>query len=196
MKSEDHVLLEKASHILHRAFGADIHIRHADYLSEPERRNVILRLFISHKSLQEPKSVILKQSLPRAKERAQEKAFARFARDWAALEFLSNLPQSMHIVPTFYGGDTPLNFILIEDLGADNHAVNKAEIDRYPEWLKYLETFALLIHIPSSENQNLLTKAQGHLIPIQEDHGHSFRYQSRQIFSHFGVKIDLAISQA
>jgi len=67
-----------------------------------------------------PKSIILKQSLPEQSDTDDKDAYARFARDWAGLEFLSSIQQSVHNIPKFYGGSKEYRFILIEDLG-DKH---------------------------------------------------------------------------
>lgn len=47
-------------------------------------------------------------------------AYARFARDWAGLEFLSGIKQWHHNVPKFYGGNKEHRFILLEDLGLEH----------------------------------------------------------------------------
>lgn len=108
-------VINKAKQILSEHFDSQIEIDSIAFLSDPERRNIVLRLGLVHSSKAIPKTVILKQSLPE-KENDQE-AYARFARDWAGLEFASKIPQRTHNTPLFYGGEKKHRFILIEDLG-------------------------------------------------------------------------------
>ena len=109
-------VLQAAQHLLQ----PPCEIKSAIFLSEPERRNVVLRLNLENKSDDIPASIILKQSLPEATDDNDKEAYARFARDWAGLEFLSGLKQWHHNVPKFYGGNKEHRFILLEDLGL-NH---------------------------------------------------------------------------
>ncbi|BCZ97761.1 GNAT family N-acetyltransferase [Legionella pneumophila serogroup 1] len=108
-------IINKAKQILSEHFDSQIEIDSIAFLSDPERRNIVLRLGLVHSSKTIPNTVILKQSLPE-KENDQE-AYARFARDWAGLEFASKIPQRTHNTPLFYGGEKKHRFILIEDLG-------------------------------------------------------------------------------
>jgi GNAT superfamily N-acetyltransferase len=108
-------VINKAKQILSEHFDSQIEIDSIAFLSDPERRNIVLRLGLVHSSKAIPKTVILKQSLPE-KENDQV-AYARFARDWAGLEFASKIPQRTHNTPLFYGGEKKHRFILIEDLG-------------------------------------------------------------------------------
>jgi GNAT superfamily N-acetyltransferase len=108
-------LIKKAKQRLSAHFNTTIDIDSVVFLSEPDRRNIVLRLGLAHHGNKAPKTVILKQSLPE-KENDKE-AYARFARDWAGLEFASTIPQRRHNAPHFYGGDKQYRFILIEDLG-------------------------------------------------------------------------------
>ncbi|HFL2238832.1 TPA: GNAT family N-acetyltransferase, partial [Legionella pneumophila] len=108
-------IINKAKQILSEHFDSQIEIDSIAFLSDPERRNIVLRLGLVHSSKTIPKTVILKQSLPE-KENDQE-AYARFARDWAGLEFASKIPQRTHNTPLFYGGEKKHRFILMEDLG-------------------------------------------------------------------------------
>lgn len=113
----DPILMKEAADILEAKFKETIHIHSAEYLSEPDRRNVVVRITMDATSLLVPSSVILKQSLPEKTDADDKDAFARFARDWAGLEFMSTIPHKAHNVPRFYGGSIPNRFILIEDLG-------------------------------------------------------------------------------
>lgn len=111
---------EAAQYILQQRFSTPCKIKSIIFLSEPERRNVVLRLYLANKSDDIPTSVILKQSLPEATDDDDKDAYARFARDWAGLEFLSGVKQWHHNVPKFYGGNKEHRFILLEDLGLDH----------------------------------------------------------------------------
>lgn len=110
-------ILLKATSILKKRFSTSLKIKSADFLSEPDRRNVVLRLHLESESSGVPNHVILKQSLPEQKDADDKEAYARFARDWAGLEFASSIQQTVHNVPRFYGGNKGHRFILIEDLG-------------------------------------------------------------------------------
>lgn len=111
---------QKTLDILRERFKpADVDIDSAVYLSEPERRNVLMRINLTSTSESVPKSVILKQVLRRTVDTDDKEADARFARDWAGLEFASSVQESesVHTTPLFYGSDSEQRFILIEDLG-------------------------------------------------------------------------------
>lgn len=110
-------LLQKVKELLQAYFATEQEISSVIFLSEPERRNIILRIKFKSTGDALPKSVILKQSLPEQSDRDDEDAYARFARDWAGLEFLSSIPQRVHNVPRFFGASKKHRFILIEDLG-------------------------------------------------------------------------------
>jgi|GEM_PF-741001 hypothetical protein len=117
---KSNVIIQRARDILRERFGSDdIEIASTTYLSEPNRRNVLMRITLASASGDAPKSVILKQSLPQEKDADDSKAYARFARDWAGLEFTNSIQNDRaHHVPRFYGGDKAQRFILVEDLGA------------------------------------------------------------------------------
>lgn len=108
-------LIKRALQLLSKQFNTNIEISAIDFLSKPERRNRLLRLVIKRDSPLVPKTISLKQSLPEKEN--DDEAYARFARDWAGLEFASAIPHSSHNTPHFYGGDKEQRFILIEDLG-------------------------------------------------------------------------------
>ncbi|VEG92268.1 phosphotransferase [Legionella spiritensis] len=116
----DPVIRKKTLDIIQKKFEfADIDIDSFVYLSEPERRNVLLRITLTSTSESVPKSIILKQSLPQQEDINDTNADARFFRDWAGIKFASNIQQNEHVhnTPLFYGSDNELRFILIEYLG-------------------------------------------------------------------------------
>ncbi|CZH12149.1 phosphotransferase [Legionella pneumophila] len=116
----DSNLLDKITYILNKRFDAEVKIISTQFLSEPERRNCVVRLFLSSQTKEIPESIILKQSLREDTDANDEEAYARFARDWAGLEFASEIKQNKHNVPKFFGGSKEYRFILIEDLGVQH----------------------------------------------------------------------------
>lgn len=114
MKSD---LLLCAETLLKKYFSIDCTIQSVDVLSEPERRNVILRLHLDAASNNVPPTIILKQSVSGEDDEDDNDVHARFARDWAGLEFLSQFEAYGHVIPKFYGGNQAFRFILQEDLG-------------------------------------------------------------------------------
>lgn len=82
-------VLQEAQRLLQQYFAVPCEVKSVTFLSEPERRNVVLRLYLEKKFDYIPASIILKQSLPEATDDDDKDAYARFARDWAGLEFLS-----------------------------------------------------------------------------------------------------------
>lgn len=110
-------VLREAKSLLQTRFATELNIESIDFLSEPERRNIVLRITLESTKKGVPESIILKQSLPEQSDADDKEAYARFARDWAGLEFLSSIPQPAHNVPKFYDASKQNRFILIEDLG-------------------------------------------------------------------------------
>jgi hypothetical protein len=111
-------ILQKARQSLEQRFATKLDILAVEFLSEPERRNIVLRLRIKGLTKTIPSSIILKQSLTEKSSASDKDAYARFARDWAGLEFVTTISQNTHNVPRFYGGNKKYRFILIEDLGS------------------------------------------------------------------------------
>ena len=116
----DSRILERVIQILSKKLATEVKISSIQFLSEPERRNRVVRLVLSSSEKTVPSSIILKQSLREETDADDKDAYARFARDWAGLEFATLLKQSGHNVPKFYGGDHEQRFILIEDLGVQH----------------------------------------------------------------------------
>lgn len=110
-------VLQEVKNLLQVLFATELYIESVHFLSEPDRRNIVLRITLESTKSGVPESVIFKQSLPEQSDEDDIEAYARFARDWAGLEFLSDIPQRAHNVPKFYGANKEHRFILIEDLG-------------------------------------------------------------------------------
>ena len=119
-KGIDPLILQESIDILSNYLGRKCKIKHIEYLSEEARRNIILRIELESALDKTPASVILKQAEKEELGKNEQDAFARFARDWAGLEFLSEFKDSIFYAPKFYGGSKKHRFILIEDLG-DSH---------------------------------------------------------------------------
>lgn len=85
--------------LLSTHFDRDILITSVVQLSLPDRRNLLLRLYTNT----EPQSLIFKQTLHEKSSEDDQEAFGRFARDWAGLEFLSEVKSNELLVPRFYG---------------------------------------------------------------------------------------------
>lgn len=111
-------IIKDAIDILSKHFNATIQAQSIVQLSEPQRRNLLLRIYLQSPHTEVPSSVILKQTLSQdSSKQEDDQIFGRFARDWAGLEFLSSLEAEHPITPQFYGGSIRHRFILIEDLG-------------------------------------------------------------------------------
>ena len=112
-------LLQAVTKSLEDYFGVEVTIQDVKFLSEPDRRNRIARLFLSTGN-NEMRSVIFKQSLSdNSQETTGDDILARFARDFAGLKFLSRSDIN-HSIPKFLGASQSFRFILLEDLG-DTH---------------------------------------------------------------------------
>jgi len=113
-------ILKEAVRILQNHFSSEITLNSIQFLSEADRRNVLLRIRLSSSSHIVPQNIIFKQSLQEPSDSDDKEAYERFSRDWAGLEFISGIEQNAHNVPKFYGGSKEHRFILVEDLGL-NH---------------------------------------------------------------------------
>lgn len=120
MATIDPSLLTEIKKVLLDHFGKEIQIKSIVQLSEPKRRNLILRIILQPTE-KFPHSLILKQTTTNYSKEDDKQNLDRFARDWAGLEFLSSLhPQSDATTPTapqFLGGSLKHHFVLLEDLG-------------------------------------------------------------------------------
>ncbi|MGI4851336.1 MAG: hypothetical protein ACRYGR_05290 [Janthinobacterium lividum] len=114
----DQNLQQEITCFVQKCFGDETLIVSINLLTEPSRRNQIMRLNLKNLTNQVPSSVILKQSIFKESIENQSQTLGRFARDWAGLEFLNNL--GCDITPKFYGGHQKHQFILLEDLGQEH----------------------------------------------------------------------------
>ncbi|MBI5448279.1 MAG: phosphotransferase [Gammaproteobacteria bacterium] len=118
-------IIDEAARLMSIYFQQAIHFSKVVQLSEPDRRNIILRLLIDNPTTHMPQSLILKKtSIDKrsfdvaANDETEIEQLSRFAHDWAGLEFLTSI-KSTH-GPHFYVGSLAHKFILIEDLGLDH----------------------------------------------------------------------------
>lgn len=114
-------MIKKASQLLSSHFQKSIHFSKVIQLSEPDRRNIILRLLIDNPTINIPETLILKQNsienqiFERGEKETETEQLTRFAHDWAGIEFLTKIGSSH--APQFYIGNLEHKFIIIEDLG-------------------------------------------------------------------------------
>jgi hypothetical protein len=111
----DPIILQEVIAILSVKFQIPIEIKSIKILTNEGRRNLVARISILHTSSKMPKTIIFKQSKI---DKSSKDDVDRFSRDWAGLEFSSNLKTPTPITPKFYGASKNHRFILIEDLGA------------------------------------------------------------------------------
>lgn len=114
-------IIDDASELLSGYFKKTVTFSKVIQLSEPDRRNVILRLLLENPQVEMPKTVILKQTATEtnkfdaAKTETEIEKLSRFAHDWAGIEFLTKI--GCDHAPYFYAGSLKHKFIIIEDLG-------------------------------------------------------------------------------
>ena len=106
-----------AERILSTALGDRIEIDKIESLTEPGRRNLLLRCFINRVE-DTPSSFILKkvESQNYDPDDAESRNTRRLFNDWIGSQFLNTIPSKHQHSPIFYGGDRTLGFIVIEDV--------------------------------------------------------------------------------
>ena len=116
-----HEIIDDATSLMSKYFQKSIRFSKVIEISEPDRRNVILRLQIDNPSTEMPQTLILKknsiekQIFDRGESETEGEQLTRFAHDWAGIEFLTQIGN--HHGPLFYAGSLEHKFIIIEDLG-------------------------------------------------------------------------------
>lgn len=118
-------IVTAAAHLLAQRMSVPIQLTDVVCISEAERRNRLLRVRVDNPPPGLPASVIIKQVVAQAynPDQIDSEDTQRFFRDWAGAEFLSNLPGDPGHGPRFYGGDRQLGFIILEDLGQNQHSL-------------------------------------------------------------------------
>lgn len=114
-------MIETAQKIISDYFHTTLHVENVIQLSEPDRRNLILRIYISSPSDHIPTSFIIKKTTIEIKGETEQEQMSRFARDWAGIEFLTKI--GSHHAPHFYGGNLEHQFIILEDLGEPHYSL-------------------------------------------------------------------------
>ncbi len=149
----DPLILREARKTLKNYFNVKINILSAVYLSQPDRRNSLIRIILDESSGLLPKSIIIKQSHSEKSDDDGQEAWGRFSRDWAGLEFLNGLAIKTPLVPRFYGANKEYRFLLLEDLGnihislvdaltGSDKTLAEASIERYAKALGLLHGFS------------------------------------------------------
>lgn len=116
-----HEMIDEAAKLITGYFKTTVNFSKVIQVSEPNRRNVILRLLIDKPQLGIPQTIILKQTVTETNKfdntisETELEKLSRFANDWAGIEFLTEI-KSGH-APRFYAGSLEHKFILLEDLG-------------------------------------------------------------------------------
>lgn len=113
----DSDVLEEVEDILSKRFNTSIKIASIFQLSEPERRNLILRIRLKDLSSLIPKSLIFKQAIRKEDAVEDKDSFNKFIREVAGLTFLSGLEKTQYYVPQLYGYSVRYQFVLVEDFG-------------------------------------------------------------------------------
>lgn len=118
-------IIDAAAQLLSQQAGVAVQLTDVACISEEERRNRLLRGAIANPPGNLPASVIIKQVVAEAynPDQIDSEDTQRFFRDWAGAEFLSNLTGDPGHGPRFYGGDRQLGFIILEDLGQNQHSL-------------------------------------------------------------------------
>jgi len=113
-----HVLTAAAERMLFDRFGSQIHFTTVERLSEPDRRNLILRC-LSTPTANFPSKFIIKKVQADVYEPDNPDSWdtQRFFSDWIGSQFLSSLGGESSHGPQFYGGNRELGFIILEDMG-------------------------------------------------------------------------------
>lgn len=193
----DAALLKEASEILERLWCEKISIHRADYLSNEYRINALIRVTLHSPRKDIPQSLIIKQSLDDKSVADSKETFARFARDWAGLEFLADICDKTSLVPKFYGGSVKHRFILIEDLGEHHLSLvdaltgadrKKAEeaLERY---VKAMATLHGLTHSHTDRYRTILQKLEPKAPAWYEDHDLLLR-ELTSILQKINLKLD------
>src|SRR5713101_3753955 len=112
-----------AERVLAQTWGHEVRLGQVTCLTEPGRRNMILRCPVL--SGRGPSHLIMKKVDSDASPLDQPDAWdaQRFFSDWAGAQFLSALQGHSPHGPRFYGGDRVVGFIPLEDLGSHQSLV-------------------------------------------------------------------------
>jgi len=141
-------MIDDATRLMTIYFQTPIHFSKVIQLSEPDRRNVIMRLEIDNPTTKMPRTLILKktaiekQIFDRGESETEAEQLTRFAHDWAGIEFLTQIGN--HHGPLFYAGSMEHKCIIIEDLGFA-HPSLVGPLTRSPSTANFKEAKSALI---------------------------------------------------
>ena len=112
------VLTAEAERMLSDRFGSPVLFTTVERLSEPDRRNLILRC-LSTPTGNFPSKFIIKKVQADVYDPDNPDSWdtQRFFKDWIGSQFLSSLGGESNYGPRFYGGHRELGFIILEDMG-------------------------------------------------------------------------------
>lgn len=112
------IITSTAEKMLSDVFGSQIRFTNVDRLSEPGRRNLILRC-VSAPTSEFPSRFIIKKVEANSYNPDDTNSWdtRRFFSDWIGSQFLSSLGNGANHGPHFYDGNRDLGFIILEDLG-------------------------------------------------------------------------------
>lgn len=110
-------IIEAAERVLCRETGQTIRLGEPEILSEPERRNAIVRC--RNLSGSQPACLIIKQVVAETWDPDDGESWdvQRFFKEWSGVRLLGELEVTPAVSPRYYGGDRSLGFFILEDLG-------------------------------------------------------------------------------
>ena len=140
-------VINDAACLMSGYFQKSVHFTSVTEISEPDRRNVILRLLFDNPTRDMPQTLILKktavenQVIEPSQTETEAEQLTRFAHDWAGIEFLTQIGNDH--APRFYAGSIPHKYIIIEDLGY-GHPSLVTPLTRAPSPLNQQEAISAL----------------------------------------------------
>src|SRR5919197_539258 len=105
--------------VLANSLGRPVRLGQIERVSEPERRNQLLRCHLVDAPSGAPATVMVKRRRPADYNPDDHASWATrgLFRDWAGLQFLTEIGPEVVGSPRFYGGDRAAGFVVMEDLG-------------------------------------------------------------------------------
>jgi ankyrin repeat protein len=105
--------------VLAGSLGGPVRVAAVERVSEPERRNQLLRCQVVAAPSGAPSTVMVKRRRPTDYDPENHTSFATrgLFRDWSGLQFLTEVGADLVGSPRFYGGDRAAGFVVMEDLG-------------------------------------------------------------------------------
>src|SRR5262245_59941582 len=124
--------------VLTTSLGGPVRLAAVERISEPERRNQLLRCRLAGAPSGAPAAVMVKRRRPADYDPDAHLSWATkgLFRDWAGLQFLTDIGPELVGSPRFYGGNRAAGFVVMEDLGTprglDHYLLegNAAEAER------------------------------------------------------------------